>query len=322
MTTLYIPEEEAQQLRDQHYNAAISSIKQIHEDLWLFRVRPDEAIGTFDAGQYTSLGLGHWEPRLEGTQPEDVKEKLHRKVVKRAYSISCPILDEGQKLVQADEGESLEFYIVLVRENEGDAPALTPRLFSLGEGDRLWIGRKVTGHYNLSAVSPDDNVIFVATGTGEAPHNAMVAELLSKGHRGRLISIVCVRQRRDLGYLETHEQLEKQYAQYRFVPLTTREPENLDPNAPNYVGKIYVQQYFESGQFEEQMDCPLDPDKTHVYLCGNPDMISAPLKGKHATNTDGPTFPEKRGMCQMLHERGFTFDSKEGHGTIHYEEYW
>ncbi len=321
-TTLYISEDEAQQLRQKHYNAEITSLRRIHDDLWLFRVQPDEPIEKFDPGQYTSLGLGHWEPRLEGTQAEEIKESLQRKVVKRAYSISCPMLDDNGQLVQAYAGPGLEFYIVLVRENEGAAPALTPRLFLLNEGDRLWIGRKITGHYNLAPVSPDDNVIFVATGTGEAPHNAMVAELLANGHRGRLISIVCVRQKQDLGYLDKHRLLEQQFSQYRFLPLTTREPENLDPTVPDYVGKIYVQQFFESGQFEEQMDCRLDPAKTHVFLCGNPDMIGAPLKGKHATNPDGPTFPEQPGVCKLLYDRGFTFDSKGGHGSIHIEEYW
>ena len=319
---LYVSREEAQQLREKHYNATLTSITKIHEDLWLFRVRSDSTIGDFQPGQYTSLGLGYWEPRLPGTQAEEVKESLHRKLVRRAYSIGCAMLDDQDHLVRCADGEALEFYIVLVRENAEAAPGLTPRLFTLGEGDRLWMGTKITGHYTLAGVRPDDNVLFLSTGTGEAPHDAMLVELLAGGHRGRLVSLVCVRQFQDLGYRRTHERIAELYPQYACRWLTTREPINLDPQSPGYVGKIYLQQYIESGDFEREYDIPLDPERTHVFLCGNPDMIGAPLKGRHVKSDTEPTFPEKRGMCQMLYERGFIFDAKDAPGTIHYEEYW
>ena len=57
-------------------------------------------------------------------------------------------------------------------------PALTPRLFMLKEGDRLFIGEKIAGHFTLDPVKPTDKVVFLSTGTGEAPHNYMLWELL------------------------------------------------------------------------------------------------------------------------------------------------
>ena len=42
-------------------------------------------------------------------------------------------------------------------------------------------------------------MLFLATGTGEAPHNYMLWELLRRGHTGRILSACCVRYRRDLG---------------------------------------------------------------------------------------------------------------------------
>ena len=73
------------------------------------------------------------------------------------------------------------------REGSGpdEAASTRPRLFMLrGEGDRLNIGEKITGHYTLEHVKPGDTVLFLGTGTGEAPHNYMTWELLKNGHTG------------------------------------------------------------------------------------------------------------------------------------------
>ena len=69
----------------------------------------------------------------------------------------------------------------------------------LREGDRLFLGEKITGHFTLDPVQPDDTVVFLATGTGEAPHNYMLWELLRRGHRGRILSACCVRYRQGPG---------------------------------------------------------------------------------------------------------------------------
>ena len=100
-------------------------------------------------------------------------------------------------------------------------PALTPRLFMLREGDRLAVGRKITGHFTADSVKPDDSVVFLSTGTGEAPHNYLTWQLLRQGHRGKMLSACCVRFRRDLGYLEMQDKLVKQYPNYKYLALTT-----------------------------------------------------------------------------------------------------
>jgi ferredoxin/flavodoxin---NADP+ reductase len=74
----------------------------------------------------------------------------------------------------------------------------------------------------------------------------------------------------------------------------------------------------ESGQVESELGEPLDPANTHVFLCGNPQMIGIPT-----WDDDGNmTFPEPRGVCEMLTERGFTIDHLRERGNVHYEEYW
>ena len=89
--------DEAGNLREKLYNATIIERIDAHSELARFRIRPDKPIPPFDPGQYVALGLGNWEPRLEGTQNEEVPEKKLRKLSRRAYSISCPLIgSDGQ----------------------------------------------------------------------------------------------------------------------------------------------------------------------------------------------------------------------------------
>jgi ferredoxin--NADP+ reductase len=250
-------------------------------------------------------------------QPEELREGQYGALIKRAYSISCSLLDSAGKLARVRECPYLEFYVALVRKAE-QPPALTPRLFKLRAGDRLWCGPRMHGNYTLQHVHGDETVIFVATGTGEAPHNAMIAELLCKGHRGRIISAVCVRWRKDLAYIRPHSILEQRFPRYRYLPLTTREPENIDPTLPNYVGKRYLQDYFASGDFERDAGIQLVPQRSHVFLCGSPDMIGIP---RH-THDPAERYPQPRGMVEVLEQRGFQVDQPYEPGNIHFERYW
>ncbi|MGD9858323.1 MAG: ferredoxin--NADP reductase, partial [Planctomycetaceae bacterium] len=290
----------------------------VHDDLMLLRVEPDEGPPKFAAGQYSVLGLGYWEPRVPHTQSEELAEGQLRTLIRRAYSVCCPLLGQNGQLRRVWDGPELEFFITLVRQAEARPPALTPRLFALAPGDRLFLAPHFHGRYTLDRVEPHHDVLFLATGTGEAPHNAMLAELLASGHQGRIGSLNCVRYRRDLAYLATHRELERRYANYRYLPLTTREAENLDPGAPGYVGKRYLQEYFESGDLVRDLGWTPSPQTTHVYLCGNPDMIGVPLH----THDPARRYPQPTGMVELLERRGFQVDQPHEPGNIHFERYW
>jgi ferredoxin--NADP+ reductase len=306
------------QLRQTNYNAQVVDRADVGDELMILRVRPDHGTTSFTPGQYSVMGLGNWEPRVPGCQLEQLDEKDLRRVLKRAYSFSCSILDARGRLCRPDEFPYFEFYVVLVRQGEENPPGLTPRLFALRPGDRLIVGPKATGHYTLDRVQPDDDVILVATGTGEAPHNAMVAQLLSTGHRGRIVAVTCSRRRRDLGYVEVHRQLERTTANYQYFTLTTREPENLDDARPDFRGKRYLQDFFASGDFERESGVELDPRRTHVFLCGNPAMIGVPQRDDYGA----ACFPVPVGMIEILSLRGYHPDERSHPGNIHYEKYW
>ncbi len=306
--------EQIAELRRKHYNATVAWLRKAHSDLMAIRIRPDWKLPKHEPGQYTSIGLGNWEPRHPGCQPEVVKPEEESRLVKRAYSIGCPVLDDSGNLWAGPETGWLEFYIVLVRESDKDrAPGLTPRLFLLKEGDRLQLTEKITGHFTLEGVKPDDTVLFLATGTGEAPHNYMLWKLLGAGHHGRILSAGCVRYRRDLAYLATHEELMRRYPQYTYLSLTTREAETVQQ-------KVYIQDLITSGQLEERLGQALDPARTQVFLCGNPKMIGVPVKDRDSGKL---AFPQPQGVIEILEKRGFKADQgSKAKGNIHFEEYW
>jgi ferredoxin--NADP+ reductase len=303
-------------LRQKYYNATVARLTKIHTDLLTLRVRPDFPLPEHNPGQYTTLGMGNWEPRFPGCQDETRRPEDEGKLVRRSYSISSPILDEDGNLLDPGRADWLEFYVVLVRET-GDpehTPALTPRLFMLREGDRIALGMKITGHFTLDPVRPGDTVVFLGTGTGEAPHNYMLWDLLRRGHTGRLLSACCARYCRDLGYLPVHEELMRRYPHYTYLRLTTREADNAGR-------KVYIQDLITSGQLEEVLGQPLDPARTHVFLCGNPKMIGVPVKDR---DTGQWAYPQPPGVIEILERRGFQADrpNVKLKGNIHFEEYW
>jgi ferredoxin--NADP+ reductase len=303
------------ELRRQKYNATVVRLTKVHSDLLIARVRPDQPLQPHKPGQYTTLGMGYWEPRFPGVAEEKLQPSDLSNLVRRSYSIGCSILDDEGQLLDRSHADWLEFYIVLVRESDKALPpALTPRLFLLQQGERLFMGKKIAGHFTLDPVQPDDTVVFLGTGTGEAPHNYMLWELLLRGHRGRILSACCVRYRRDLGYLVTHEELMRRYPHYTYLPLTTRETDSKNH-------KVYIQDLLTSGQLEERLGQVLDPKRTHVYLCGNPKMIGVPEKNPA---TGERVFPQPPGVIEILERRGFQTDqpSLKIKGNIHYEEYW
>jgi ferredoxin--NADP+ reductase len=297
------------ELRDEYYNATITHFEPTHSDLWVLRVRPDHGETNHQPGQYASLGLGFWEDRIDDAEDTNLDDRWE-KLIRRSYSISSRMFDEYGYLTDESSSDELEFYIVLVPPTSDNVPALTPRLALKRPGDRIYLGPKVAGRYTLDSVTdPESTVVFFSTGTGEAPQNAMVVELLRKGHSGPIVSAVSVRKWADLGYAEQHRTLERRYQNYHYLPLPTREDD---------IAKQYMQDVVRNEVFENRFGITLDPDRTNVFLCGNPSMIGLPEKNEAGEEE----FPDVVGVVQLLTERGFTLDRRKQPGNVHYEEYW
>jgi ferredoxin--NADP+ reductase len=309
--------EQIAEVRAARYNATVTHLHRVHSDLMTIRVKPDFPRPRYEAGQYCTLGLANFEPRVEGCQVEALRPDELPKLVRRSYSISHGLYADGTDAIRDETADDwLEFYIVLVRENpDGRVPALTPRLFALKEGDRLQVGEKIVGHFTLEPVTNlTDAVIFLGTGTGEAPHNSMAAVLLRRGHTGPILNACCVRYARDLGYLETHRRLERQFPNYKYLPLTTRE-------VTAGGSKKYIQDLIVSTELDGFLGRELDPAACHVFLCGNPKMIGIPYKDKES---GAWKYPEPLGAIEALEHRGFKADNPtlKVDGNVHFEKYW
>ncbi|MEE9257687.1 MAG: ferredoxin--NADP reductase [bacterium] len=307
-----------EELREKNYNASLADFHLAHEALAIVRVKPDFPIPDYKAGQYTTLGLGYWESRhSDAVKEEEPDEKRVRRLVRRAYSISCPVADGAGEIVPPENIDYVEFYIVMVIGKEGEpAPALTPRLFLKKTGDRLYMGTKFTGEYTLEGMEDirgreDSLAVFAGTGTGEGPHNRMIWELLRTGHRGMIASINVARYKRDFAYEPIYRKLEAMHPNLSYHSLPTREPETIN-------NKMYIQDYIESGKLEERLQREMRPEDTHIFLCGNPAMIGIPK-----IRDGGKNWPEgKKGVIQLMEERGFRMDIGRAKGNIHYEKYW
>lgn len=253
----------------EEYNATVVKSDCFSEGLFLLTVKPDEPIKTFKPGQFTTLGL---------KMPN--KDSGTTKLVKKAYSIaSSPV-----------QNHFLEFYIVVVP--HGD---LTPYLFELKHGDRLFVGPRITGNFTLEKVPQDKNLLMVATGTGIAPFVSMIRTHLICGDPGKrkFVLIHGVRHSRDITYYAEFDSLDMHCPNFFFIPAVSRPQTDLYWGGP----KGRVTQIIPEGIVEKRCGIALKPENFEILMCGNPDMI------KDMTE-------------YFMKENGF---SKE---QIHAEKYW
>ena len=145
--------EEIAELRQRRYNATVVYLQQAP-------LRPDGHAGEagLPATAAPARPVLHARPGLLGAARRGLPERdaeAGRRDEGRPPGVLDQLLDRSTsraRLCDVAATDWLEFYIVLVRENpDGRVPALTPRLFTLKEGDRLHIGEKITGHYTLDA---------------------------------------------------------------------------------------------------------------------------------------------------------------------------
>ncbi|MBU0618116.1 MAG: ferredoxin--NADP reductase [Planctomycetes bacterium] len=252
--------------------------------LMTIRVAPDRwELPDFTPGQYVVLGLPGSAPRCPTSDP-DSKPPDPDKLIRRAYSITSSSV----------ASEYLEFYISLVRSGE-----LTPRLFNLNIGDRLWLSSKSTGYFTLDGVPPEMNVVMVATGTGLAPYMSMIrSELITHKRQGRFAVIHGAYHSWDLGYHGELVMLERLSPTFKYIPVISNPEEEPVP----WSGETgFVQRIWREGMVEKVWGVRPRPDNTHVFLCGHPDMIDS--------------------MEGIIKEAGFAEHTRKSPGQYHVERY-
>jgi ferredoxin--NADP+ reductase len=264
------------------YNATVTGREEINPQLLILRVQPDQPLFDFAPGQFAVLGLLGREPRLPEAAAEETAPDAD-KLIRRAYSIASSSV----------ERRYIEFYLTLITSGQ-----LTPRLFALRHGSRLFLGPKASGVFTLDRVAPGKAAILIATGTGLAPYVSMLRTLLVNDTQRRYVILHGARYSWDLGYRGELESLARLRPNFTYLPSITRPEE--DPHFRGHTGRI--QTLLESGIVERESGVPFDPAQADVFLCGNPDMVTT--------------------AKAWLAARGFRPDHGKDIGTIHVEEYW
>jgi len=193
------------------YNASVKVVDR-NEQKIIFRVYPEDLKIKYRGGQYGALGLNASEKRIDGKLINLDGNKL----IKRAYSVSNSLLDEDDNLALPENSDYYEFYVDLVSQNDDEKPRLSPRLFSLNDGDKIFLGSKVVGHYTLEAKADGKNILLISTTTGESPHNSMVVEALHAGEKEVSISNISLWPKsHESMYKAKHEKLQERFSCYR-----------------------------------------------------------------------------------------------------------
>ena len=264
------------------YNATVIGREEINPQLVILRVRPDKEMFDFKPGQFAVLGLQGGAPRVAEATPEDVPTEPE-KMIRRAYSIASSSLEKRY----------VEFYLTLITSGQ-----LTPRLFALKHGDRVFLGPKASGVFTLDRVAPEKAVILIATGTGLAPYISMLRTMLVSDGQRRFVVLHGARYSYDLGYRGELESLARLRPNFTYIPSITRPDQ--DPHFHGHTGRI--QALVEQGVLEKESGVELDPAKAEVFLCGNPEMVSV--------------------VKTILENKGFAAKGGLVPVTIHVEEYW
>jgi ferredoxin--NADP+ reductase len=237
----------------------------------------------FTAGQYTVLGLPGSAPRHLVSDEEDTPRQPAR-LIKRAYSIASSSLPK----------EFMEFYISLL-----PSGALSPRLFALNQGDRVWLSPKVTGLFTLEEVPADRNVALISTGTGLAPYMSMLRTRLTRGQTVHFAVLHGARHSWDLGYRSELMTLNRMSPKFTYLPSISRP----DEETVAWAGETgYVQDLWTDRRLPASWGFEPTPDNTHIFLCGNPSMIET--------------------MLQILAGEGYEEHTRRAPGQIHVEKYW
>ena len=265
-------------------NAVVVNRTEVASGLIILRVAPEGwELPEWRSGQFAVLGLPGSAPRASMTDPE-TEQPDPDKMIRRAYSIaSAP-----------EDSDHLEFYITLVRSG-----ALTPRLFALQPGDRLFLGKKITGMFTLSEVPEGQHLVLVGTGTGLAPYMSMLRSELGERAGSKTVVLLGAYHSWDLGYRSELTTMQRFNPDFRFIPVISHPGDEII----EWKGETgWVQDLWERGLVAEALGETPTPENTHVLLCGNPGMIE--------------------GMIERLGRDGFAEHSKKEPGQIHAEKYW
>jgi ferredoxin--NADP+ reductase len=175
--------------------------------------------------------------------------------------------------------------------------ALTSELCRLGPGDAVLVERHPQGFFRLRYVPDAAELWMVATGTGLGPFLSMLRAQELWRRFPRVVLVHGVRDASQLGYRGELEALVAERAgRLVYMPALSRE----QAAGGELHGRITT--LLSDGSLEARASARLDPERSHVMLCGNPAMIAD--------------------MTALLETRGLRKHRQRKPGHITIEKYW
>ncbi|MBL7667085.1 ferredoxin--NADP reductase [Moraxella osloensis] len=246
----------------------------------------------FTAGQFVRLGIhgkdlqyfaNNHETKLITSETQDKPIDLDGYVF-RAYSVASSPYDEF-----------IEFFSVVIPEGE-----FTSKVNHIQVGDSLLLNTMPFGYLTLARYQlplPND-LWLLATGTGLAPFLSILKTIEVWQQYQRIILVYSARTSQELAYQAEIDAIKSIYgdngAAFVFLPIVTREAD--------YAGeKARIPNLILSGKLTELVGQKLDKERSHVMLCGNPQMVE---DTKEALKSIGLTM------------------NRRGEGNIAVENYW
>lgn len=246
----------------------------------------------FTAGQFVRLGIHgkdlqyfaqNHETKLITSETQDKPIDLDGYVF-RAYSVASSPYDEF-----------IEFFSVVIPEGE-----FTSKVNHIQVGDSLLLNTTPFGYLTLARYQlplPND-LWLLATGTGLAPFLSILKTIEVWQQYQRIILVYSARTSQELAYQAEIDAIKSIYgdngAAFVFLPIVTREAD--------YAGeKARIPNLILSGKLTELVGQKLDKERSHVMLCGNPQMVED--------------------TKEALKSLGLTMN-RRGEGNIAVENYW
>lgn len=268
---------------DNKLNAVVTQKVDVSPEVMILRIVPvGVELKEFIPGQFTVLGLPGSFTRINFSDPETAAPDP-QKLICRTYSVAS----------SSKSKEYIEFFIALVRSG-----SLTPRLFNLKIGDKLWFSGNFKGLFTLKDVPFDNNVIFIATGTGLSPYMSMLRSEITTGLKNKIAIIHGARHSWDLGYRSELFTMQRLCPYFNYFPVISM-PEEEPVKWTGLTG--FIHDIWNKNIITDIWGFPPSPLNTHIFLCGNPLMI------------------EK--MLPLLDDSGFKEYSNDKKGQIHTERF-
>jgi ferredoxin--NADP+ reductase len=229
----------------------------------LYSLQIDAPVNQFRAGQFTKLSL------------DDSGQHTGR-----PYSYVNP---PGR--------QPLEFYFIIVP----DGP-LSHRLAELESGDEIWVMQQAAGFFTLDELPDAEDLWLLSTGTAIGPFLSILGTPTPWRRFRNIVLVHAVRNVEELTYRDTLEEISAAHSdRFRVIPFVSREDTDFA-----LTGRI--PEAIADGRLEQRAGLSLDPARSQVMICGNPEMV-------HDTT-------------QSLIGRGLRKNRRREPGHITTEKYW